>query len=114
MNLSNQSGSSPFQVLFESALLDYEKQTGTPLVNHPLAEKLRNCQLVEFVTALLQEQARAFSKFREGDKIIRSLKSIVSALSGVSTIAALGQAISVVCPKPLIAVIGGSTFLTTI
>ena len=112
--MSNHSGLSPFQTLFESALLDYEKQTGIPLANHPLAEQFQNCQTVELVTALLQEQARAFNKFRDGDKIIRSLKTVVSALSGVSTIAAFGQAISVVCPKPLIAVIGGSTLLTTI
>jgi hypothetical protein len=109
--MSNQSGSSPFRALFESALLDYEKQTGIPLVNHPLAEQLHNCQSVEFVTALLQEQTLAFCKFREGDKIVKSLKSVVSALSGISTIAALGQAISIVCPKPLIRC---SMFLTRI
>jgi hypothetical protein len=99
--MSNQSGPSLFQTLFESALLDYEKQTGIQLANHPFAEQLQNSQSVEFVTALLQEQARAFSKFRESDKILKSLKSVVSALSGVSTIATLGQAISMVCHKPL-------------
>jgi fungal STAND N-terminal Goodbye domain len=97
--MGDQSGSSPFQALFEPALQDYEKQTGITLANHPLAEKLQNCQSVESVTALLQEQARAFSNFRENDKITKSLKSVVSALSRVSATATLGQTIGMVCPR---------------
>jgi hypothetical protein len=100
--MSDQSGPSPFRSLFESALQDYEKQTGVPLANHPLAEQLQNCQSVESVTALLQEQARAFNEFRGSDKIFKSLKTVVSALSRVSATAAFGQAIGMVCPRPLI------------
>ena len=97
--MNHQSGSSHFQVLFESALQDYEIQTGIPLVSHPLAQQLQNCQSVESVITLLQEQAQAFIKFRESDKIFKSLKGVVSALSGVSAITALrGQAIGMVCP----------------
>jgi hypothetical protein len=95
-DMSDQSGSSRFQALFESALRDYEKQTGITLANHPLAEQLQNCQSVESVTTLLQGQARDFSKFKGSDKIMKSLKS------AVSVIAALGQDISMVCPWPLI------------
>jgi fungal STAND N-terminal Goodbye domain len=112
--MSDQSESSPFQSLFDSALQDYEKQTGIGLADHPLAEQLQNCQSVESVIALLQEQARAsqaFSKSQESDKIFKSLKSVVSALWSVSTTAAFGQAIGMVCPGlPT----GCSTFLTTI
>jgi hypothetical protein len=96
--MSDQSGSYPFQGLFESALHDYEKQTGIPLANHPLAEQLQNCQSVDSVTALLQEQAQAFSKFRGNDKIIKALKGVVSALSRVSATASLGQVVGMVCP----------------
>ena len=39
--MSNQSGSPHLQVLFETALQDYEKQTGIALDKHPLAEKLQ-------------------------------------------------------------------------
>jgi hypothetical protein len=92
-------GSSSFQALFESALQDYETQTGISLANHPLAQQLQNCQSVESVTALLQEQAHAFSKFRESDKIFKSLKGVVSALSKVSATAALGHAIGMVSPR---------------
>jgi hypothetical protein len=97
--MNHQSGSSSFQALFESALQNYETQTGIPLANHPFAQQLQNCQSVESVTVLLQEQAQAFSKFRESDKIIKSLKGVVSVLSRVSATAALGQAIGMVCPR---------------
>jgi hypothetical protein len=99
--MSDQSGSSHFQALLESALQDYENQTGIPLANHPLAEQLQNCQSVESVTTLLQEQARDFSKFRGSDKIFKSLNSVVSTLSRVSATATLGQAIGMVCPTLL-------------
>ena len=99
--MSDQLGSSRPEALFESALQDYEKQTGIRLARHPLAEQFRNCQSVDSVTTLLQEQARAFSEFRESDKIAKSLKSVVSALSRISAIAALGHAVGMVCRMPL-------------
>ena len=97
--MSDQSESFPFQALFESALHDYEKQTGIPLANHPLAGQLQNCQSLESVTTLLQEQARAFSQFRESDKITKSLKTVVLALSRVSATATLGHDIGMVCSR---------------
>jgi hypothetical protein len=100
--MSDQSESSPFQALFQSALHDYEKQTGIRLANHPLAGQLQNCQSLESVTNLLQEQARAFNEFREGDKIMKSLKCLVSALSKVSATASLGHDIGMVCSGLLI------------
>ena len=93
--------SSPFHLLFESALHDYEKQTGILLSSHPLAGQLQNCQSLESVTTLLQEQARAFSEFKESDKIMKSLKTVVSALSRVSATATLGQDIGMVCSRLL-------------
>ena len=98
-DMSDQPGSYPFQALFEAALQDYEKQTGIPLANHPLAEKLQNCQSVESVTTFLQDQALAFSEFRGSDKIMNSLKSVVSALSRVSVAASLGHSIGMVCSR---------------
>ena len=109
--MNHQSGPSPFQALFESALQDYEIQTGIPLANHPLVQQLQNCHSVESVTALLQEQAQAFIEFRESDKIFKSLKGIVSALSRVSAISALGHSVGMVCPRQPV---GCSTCLTPI
>ena len=98
-NMSEQSGSSHFQVLFESALHDYERQTGITLANHPLAEQLQTCESIESVTTFLQEQARAFNESRGSDKIIKSIESAVSALSRVSATASLGHATGVVRPS---------------
>ena len=99
--MSDQLGSCPnrYEVFFESALQDYEEQTGIPLSKHPLAEQLQNCQSVESITTLLQEQARAFNDFQGGDKIMKSLKSVVSALSRVSAVAAVGHNVGVVRPS---------------
>ncbi len=110
-NMADQSQSSRFRVFFESALQDYQNQTGTTLVNHPLAEKLRNCNSVESVTAVLQEQARAFTEFRGGDdKIIKSLKSVVSVLYTLCASTAPGEAIGFVRPKVSIAHISDDLF----
>src|SRR6266403_6011663 len=97
--MGDQSGSSRFQVLFESALQDYERQTGTTLANHPLARQLQICQSVESTTALLQEQAHAFKEFRESDKIMKSLKGVVSFLSKVASTPALGLYFGMLYPR---------------
>ena len=96
--MADHSQSSHFQVLFESALQDYQNQTGTALPNHPLAEKLQYCDSVESITAVLQEQAKAFSEFRGDDgKFMKSLKGVVSVLYMLSASTALGEAIGLVC-----------------
>ena len=100
--MSDQLTSSPFETLFVEALREYEKQTGIPLAEHPLAEQFQNCQSVDSVTTLLQEQTRAFSDFRGTDKIMKSLKSLVSALSRVSAIATIGYDIGLVYSRLLI------------
>ena len=100
-NMSDRIQSSRIEALFESALHDYENQTGIPLAKHPLAEQLQNCQSVDSVTTLLQERARAFNEYRGSDKIMKSLRSIVSALSRVSA-TTVGQNICMVCPRQLI------------
>ncbi len=98
-NMGDQSGSPRFQVLFESALRDYERQTGITLANHPLARQLQICQSVESTTDLLQEQARALSVYRGSDKIMKSLKSVVSFLSKVASTPAFGLYFGMVYPR---------------
>jgi hypothetical protein len=90
--MGDQSQSSHFRALFESALQDYQSQTGTALVSHPLAEKLQNCDSVESVTAVLQDQARVFSEFRgDNGRITKSLKGVVAVLYPLSAgIASIG------------------------
>ena len=96
--MSHQSGSSHLQVLFETALKDYEKQTGIALDKHPLAEQLQSCDSVESVTAILCEQTQAFSEFRGKDKILKPLKNAVSALYKLSAAADFGRSIGLVRP----------------
>ena len=90
--MSHQSGPSHFQVLFEAAFQDYERQTGKTLTNHPLAEKLQNCDTVESVTAVLREQTESSSEIRGKDKVLKPLKNILSVLYNLSSAPAVNFA----------------------
>ena len=96
--MSNQSGSSHLQALFEAALQDYQKQTGIELAKHPLAEKLQNCDSVESVTIVLREQTQAFDEFLGKDKVLKPLKTVLSGLHKLSAAADFGTAIGLVRP----------------
>jgi hypothetical protein len=99
--MSHPSQSSTFQSLFDVAIQDYEKQTGTKLADHPLAKQLEACESVVTVTAFLQERAQTFHEFRgEDGKFMRSLRRVVHVLFTLSTSAALAESIGlVVCPN---------------
>lgn len=87
-----------------SALGDYEKQTNISLAEHPLAKQLESCQSVDSISSLLQDHARAFSELRGSDRILKSIKNIVSFLYKLSDTAALGDNIGLVCQETLMAV----------
>ena len=97
--MGDRPGSSRFRVLFEAALRQYEDQTEIPLVKHPLAEQLQNCDSVDSVITVLQEQVWAFSEFRGSDRIMKSLEGVVSVLSTLSSVADLGGSIGLVGRK---------------
>ena len=79
--MSQLSSSTSFQGLFNAALEIYEKETGTKLVEHPLAKQLETCNSAESITIVLEEQAQKFRKFRGNDgKIMKFLKSSVDVL----------------------------------
>jgi hypothetical protein len=91
--MSDPSGST-LEALFDAALEDYEKQTKKKLIDHPLASRLESCNSVESITAVLQEQAQAFTEFRrDDDKVMKPLKRIVHVLHALST---ASEAISLV------------------
>jgi hypothetical protein len=69
------------------------------LAKHPLAESLQNCHSVGSITAFLQDKAREFGDFEGRNKIMKSIESTVTILSMLSTTAALGDAVYLVCPK---------------
>ena len=91
--MTDQPVSSHLRTLFELALEDYEIKTEISLANHPLAQKLQNCNSVESITAILQDQARTFGKFRGRDRIMESIRSIVSSLEKLSATALLSDGI---------------------
>jgi len=93
---------SHFQVLFESALQDYERQTGTILAREPFAKQFERCNSVESVVDVLQEQVRAFGKFQGGEsRVMRSLKCVVSVLYSLSTSPTLSEVVGLVRRKVL-------------
>jgi hypothetical protein len=82
--MNDQSGSSHFRVLFDTALEDYKKQTGIELAKHPLAERLQDNNTVESVIAIFCEQAQDFKEFREKDKVLKPLKKVLTILNILS------------------------------
>jgi hypothetical protein len=86
-----------FESLFQSALDEYEKQTGISLVGHPLAIQLEGCNSVDSITEILQEQAHSFREFRGGNnKIMKSLRRAVQVLHKLSGSVVIGEAIDLV------------------
>jgi len=97
---------SRFELLLNTALHDYATQTGVALEDHPLTEKLKNCNSVDSIMSILQdylEDAKAFRNFRDHDdrgKVMKSMISAVSVLFRLSSV--LGEAVALVCPKSFI------------
>ena len=102
----SQSTSSTFQDLFNAALQDYENQTGTRLLGHPFARQLQECDSIDSITTLLQEQAINFREFRGDDgKLMKSVKCSVDVLYVLSNSTVLGEGIGLVRLKVIIRVL---------
>ena len=98
--MGDQSESPSFRALFESAFQAYEKKTGIPLAEHPLAIRLQSCNSVESMTALVQgEESSTFNEFRGKDRVTKSLKGTLSILAKLSATTSLGDAVGLVCRK---------------
>ena len=95
-HMSDQSESSHLRVLFQTALNDYEKQTGIELTKHPLAERLQDCNSVESVSDILREQAKDLDKFREKDNVLKPLKKVLTVLHIISSVPSIAD-ITLVC-----------------
>ena len=85
------------QSLFEAALSEYEKRAGTNLIKSELSSKLKTCNSADDVIAVLQDQAKAFQKYR-GDRgtMMKRLKQAVNVLYNLSTNTVVGQGIGMV------------------
>jgi hypothetical protein len=76
---------SMFESLFQSALEEYERQTGINLAGHSLAVQLEHCNSVESIAELLHDQARTFRQFRGNVNKLRTvLNHTVQALHMLS------------------------------
>jgi hypothetical protein len=85
--MSSSTTSSNFQFIFDAALSDYTKQTSIDLVTHPFAQTLPNCRSADAVFDLLQDRAKQFQAYRDGNrKLIDCLKPVVQVLHTVSGI----------------------------
>ena len=79
------------------ALCEYKKKTGKPLLEHPLATELQQCDSVDFIKAVFQGQAEAFQQFRDGDKrLMKWINPLVDVLSTFSD--TIGEAAGIVRP----------------
>src|SRR5216683_7241262 len=107
--MGDPSASPHFQALFESALQAYQTKTGITLAEHALAVQLQSCNTVESITTLVQGQAQAFSNYRESDRIMKSIKAIVSILTPLTAAASLADAVGLVRQ---VAMVVRFTFLT--
>jgi hypothetical protein len=87
---------SVLESLFQSALKEYEKQTGIDLAKHPFAAQLECCDSVESITQALQDQAETFLKFRGNNKVATLLKNFVQILHKLSATVAHGETIGLV------------------
>lgn len=90
---------SQFQDLFDAALWEYSQKTGKDIATDPLTARLQYCDSSDAVLGILQEQAHAFSQYRNGDwkaQLMRRLKPTVDILLGLSTGGVFGEGIGLV------------------
>ena len=83
-----------FQAILDKALADYHKQIGIELNKHPFANELRGRDSPDDVLKLLEDKAKAFKAYRDGNRKLidwlRPVVQVVHTLSGV-----IGEAASV-------------------
>ena len=83
--------------LFETALNEFEKRTGTNLAKHQIIDKLGNCESADSVIDVLRESTQDFYKFRgDGGSAMTWLKCTIHILHTLSTTGILGEIIGLV------------------
>jgi hypothetical protein len=89
--------SSNYCYLINKALTDYVDHTGIDLKENPFAEKLQSCDSANAIFDLLQEKAKAFKEYRDGNrKLIDWLSPVVQVLHTFSGI--IGEVTALVSP----------------
>ena len=87
--------SSHFKSILDAALSEYKSQTGNDLTSNSLAKEIQGCESTEAVLDIIQREAMAFDKFRDGDKgLMKWISPSVDVLYTIS--ATLGQGVGMV------------------
>ena len=96
--MNDQSGSSRFQALLESAVKAYEMKAGVTLADleDSLAVRLQGCHTVDDIATLLQGQAQAIDDFQQRDRIFKSIETTISILSPISSVASVADSVGLV------------------
>ena len=80
------------------ALSEYEKKTGKPLFDNPLATRLKGCDSVDEIKSIFQGQAEAFQQFNDGNqRLMEWINPVVDVLSAFSN--TIGSAAGIVRPQ---------------
>jgi hypothetical protein len=87
--------SSQLKAILNAALSEYKAKTGNDLTDNPLAKELQSCESSKAVLDIIQRQAKAFDKFRDGDKwLMKWIGPSVDVLFTISS--TLGAGVSIV------------------
>ena len=90
------SSSSNFQLIFNTAIKAYEKQTKSDLLLHPLASQLQACSSPASILAVLQSQVDDHDEARKRDeRLTKWLGPTINVLIAFSD--TLGEGVSLVC-----------------
>ena len=82
-----------FQAILNKALADYDEQIGVELDKHPFADELRGRDSPDEVLMLLEDRAKSFKVYRDGNrKLINWLSPVVQVIHILSSV--LGEAVS--------------------
>ncbi|KAH8977018.1 hypothetical protein EDB86DRAFT_1352564 [Lactarius hatsudake] len=90
--------SSQFESIISAALNEFKEKTGKTLLDDWLAKELQSCDSVDAVMDIIQGQAKAFDKFKNGgSKLMKWIHSSVHVLYTIS--AALGDGVGMAVPS---------------
>lgn len=95
LRASSSNSTSPFQLILEKALKEYEKKTGEDLATHPLTAEINGCVSPLAILAILEAKARELDQSQSGDeRLTKWLDPTVNILNALST--TLGQGVGMV------------------
>ena len=93
--------STGFQLILDAALVDYNNQVEIDVPTYPLTDSLRSCGSPDDVLKLLEDEARQFKYFRDGNReLLKWLSPVVHVVHTLSAV--LGASITVVSSNILV------------